>query len=97
MIVKVDPEDWQHANVIQVDSDAHDNVKARLEIEDWAFDRGFVRTNEFHLRAAITDENARVFRGICYRLAPDENRAIQESQRRTEERMARMPVTVISE
>jgi hypothetical protein len=93
MITRIDPQDWEHANVVQLDSDARDNMQAMREIEDWAFDHGFARTTEYHLRAAITDDNLRVFRGICYRLTRDERRAIDETNRRVEERRGRMPVT----
>jgi hypothetical protein len=97
MITRIDPQDWEHASVVQLDSDAPDNMKALKEMEQWAYDHGFARTDEYWLRRAITDDNVRIFRGICYRLTRDEYRVIAETQKRQDERMARMPVTTIEE
>ena len=93
-IQKVDPKDWQSASTVQIDSDSADNLEAKKEIEQWARDNGFARTTEFWLRQAITADGKRVFRGICFRIGPDERRAADEINREVEERMSRMPVTM---
>ncbi len=71
-IVKIDPEHWQKANSVQVDSDAADNAKAILEIEDWAAENGFARIHEYWLRQIRPKDGRPVFRGICYRLTEEE-------------------------
>jgi hypothetical protein len=71
-IVKIDPEGFEKANVVQLDSDAPDNDQAMLEMEAWAVENGFARTNEYWLRKIITADNKRVYRGICYRLTREE-------------------------
>ena len=71
-IVKTDPEDWQKANSVQVDSDALDNAAAILEIEDWAAENGFARVHEYWLRQIHGKDSTRAFRGICYRLTEEE-------------------------
>ena len=67
-IVKTDPEDWQKASSVQVDSDAPDNAAAILEIEDWAAENGFARVHEYWLRQIHGKDGSRAFRGICYRV-----------------------------
>ena len=94
MITRIDPADWNHANTIRVDSDAPDNLAAAREIEAWAHERGFIRTNEYWLRQAITEGNHRVFRAICYRVTADEMLMIEEVNRRVEERMRHLPEVV---
>jgi hypothetical protein len=95
MIRRIDPQEWKESNVVQVDSDASDNMSAAREIESWAAQNGFVRTTEYWLRRAMTADGAIVFRGICYRISPEEHELIQRVERETEERMAKMPVTTI--
>jgi hypothetical protein len=88
------PADWRSASTVQVESDATDNLEALKEIESWARDNGFARTTEYWLRQAITSEGKWVFLGVCFRLPPEERRAADEINRRVEERMSRMPVTL---
>ncbi len=92
-IVRVDPENWESANVVQVDSDARDNRQALLEVEAWAAEHGFVRTDEYWLRQIIRNDHWH-FRGICYRLNEDERAAQKAHARRIDENLSRMPVTV---
>lgn len=66
MIINVDAD-----NTVEVDSDAKDNLDAMREIDDWAFNNNFSRTNEYHLRVVIREDGTRVFRGVCYRLTPE--------------------------
>lgn len=95
MIRKIDPADWKDAATVQIESDASENIVALREIEQWASEHGFARTTEYWLRQAITADNVRVFRGICYRITPDERRAAEQVDRRVEERASRMPVESI--
>jgi hypothetical protein len=74
-IQKVDPAHGRSASTVQVDSDAADNLEAKKEIDLWVRDNGFARTTEYWLRQAITDEGKRVFRGVCFRVGPEERRA----------------------
>jgi len=92
-IQKVDPADWRNASTVQVDSDAADNLEALKEIGRWAWENGFAPTTEYWLRQAITNEGKRLFRGICFRISPEERRATDEMNRQVEERLSRMPVT----
>lgn len=88
-IIYVDPEEWQNANTVQVDSDAKKNEQAIDDIEQWAADNGFARTSEYWLRQVIRQDGKHVFRGICYRVTAEvkaSNEAIlQEISRRAEE------------
>ncbi|HEY3246561.1 MAG TPA: hypothetical protein VGM03_24715 [Phycisphaerae bacterium] len=91
-IVKTDPAEWQNVNVLLIDSDAPNNDRAILEIEDWAAEHGFVRVNEYWLRE-IRRDGHKLFRGICYRLTEDAIRTEQESWREIKEAVASMPAT----
>lgn len=93
MIVKVDPESWQQSKLVQLDSDAPNNMTAIREMEDWASEHGFARTSEYWLRRALTSNGKRIFRGICFRLMPDELAAASAESDDVEQRMKRMPVT----
>ena len=92
-IVKIDPVDSEKANVVQIDSDAPDNDQAMLEIEEWAVENGFARTNEYWLRKIITAKNERVFRGICYRLTKEEAQSGEAAAREMAEATNSLPRT----
>lgn len=94
MIIRVDPESWEGSNTVQLDSDAADNEAAMTEIEDWATEHGFSRTDECWLRRALRPDGRQVFRGICFRLMADELAAAGRESGDVEQRMRRMPVTV---
>ena len=91
-IVKIDPPEWEKFNVVQIDSDAPDNTRAIIEMEDWASEHGFARTNEYWLRKVRTGDRT-VFRGICFRLTEEERRSNEAACLETEAALARMPVT----
>ena len=93
MIVKVDPGEWQASNTVQLDSDAPNNITAVREIEDWAAEHGFARTNEYWLRRALRPDGRTVFRGICFRIMPDESAAAEQESHEVANRMGRLPVT----
>lgn len=94
MIVRIDPEDWNRFNVVQLDSDAPDNMVAVREIEDWAAEHGFARTDEYWLRRALKPDGRRIFRGICFRLVPDELAAAEAESKEVEETSKRFGTTV---
>ena len=91
-IVGVDPTEYQNANTVQVDSDAADNARAINEIDDWATEHGFVRTNEYWLRKAIRG-GKRIFRGICYRFSDEERASAVQACQTNTTILSSMPVT----
>jgi hypothetical protein len=92
-IIYVDPENWQAANAVQVDSDASDHEKALCEIEDWAAEHGFARTTEYRLRRLRRRDGTRVFRGFCYRLTEEVLESARSDNRRISEAVERQPTT----
>lgn len=92
-IVRIDPEKWQEVNAVQVDSDASDNAKAILEIEEWAAENGFVRVNEYWLRKIHRKDGTSVFRGMCYRLTGEEISSSDVSCQNLVQTVAELPVT----
>jgi hypothetical protein len=92
-IIRVDPPEWAKFNVVQLDSDAAENREALIEMEDWAHAHGFARTNEYHLRRVRTAAGP-VFRGICYRLTPEECASNEAAVQESDEALARLPVTL---
>jgi hypothetical protein len=93
MIVRVDPEDFEKSNVVQVDSNAGDNMAAIREIDDWAAEKGFSRTSEYSLRRIKSRDKGLVFRGICFRMTEDERKTLEDENVAVEERMGRLPRT----
>jgi hypothetical protein len=97
-IVKVDPQDWQGVNTVQIDSDAIDNALAIREIDEWASEHGFARTNEYWLRQVIlTRDGRRVFRGICYRLTQEIRESTEATLQKIAETAARNPLPATRE
>ncbi len=92
-IIRTDPEDWQKANSVLVDSDARDDVKALLEIQDWAYDHGFACVPTTWLQPVLLADGRRAFRGFCYRLTPEVKAANQKLIEDIAETAARLPVT----
>jgi hypothetical protein len=88
-IVNTDPLEWDRVNTLQVDSDAQDNASAIAEINRWAAERGFARTNEYWLRRVRTN-NGMIFRGICYRVTDDERATARERLGEAAERRRRI-------
>ena len=74
----VRPERWEEADFVEVESDLQENLKALVEVEDWASDHGFMRTNEGYLRRVRRDDGVFVRRAVCYRPAVDELRTRDE-------------------
>ncbi|MEE9293543.1 MAG: hypothetical protein V3W34_01060 [Phycisphaerae bacterium] len=94
-IMDVDPQVTSDVNIVQVDSDAPDNRDAILEIEQWASEKGFVRTNEYWLRQ-IVKNGRRLFRGICYRISNEEQTAMREDAKKIEETVQSMQPKQVS-
>ena len=93
MAVVVNPADWKHLNVVQVDSDAARNIDAIREIDDWAAENGFARVNVYHLRPVRRPDGRRVLRGECYRLTAEEQFSAETACQSSAEILANMPVT----
>jgi hypothetical protein len=90
MIVKVDPPDFDRANVVLIDSDAPENEQAVEEIEDWAADHGFARSKERWLRIIIREDRRQVYRGTCYRVTEEERASAERLVDRAAERGRRL-------
>ena len=90
-IVKIDPAEWQNASVVQVESDAVNNIDALKEIENWAYQNGFARTTEYWLRHVRRDGQL-IFRGICYRVDEEDRASQKEAHERVEANVNKMPV-----
>lgn len=76
-IVKIDPNNWTKANVVQVDVDAPNNAEAIEALDSWAVANGFARVRENFLRVIMLSGGDRVFRGACYRVTAEEKNAIK--------------------
>jgi len=63
-------------DLVQVASDAADNFRAIVEIEEWASSKGYLRTSESWLRVAILD-GRQVFVAVCYRPSAAELQGIE--------------------
>ena len=63
----VRPKDWEGAEMIEVESDARDNYAAIIEIEDWAYEHGYLRPNESWLQKFVNEEGRPVRSSILYR------------------------------
>lgn len=85
MITKIDPADFDRTSTVQVDSDAANPFDAVDEIQRWATEHGFVRTNEYHPRQVLIN-GQRHFRSVCFRLSAEEIEAIEMAQRHMVER-----------
>lgn len=88
-IRKTDPEPIGAANAVQVDSDATTNELAIRDIDAWAAENGFLRTNEYWLRVVIRD-GRRHFRGVCYRMTDDERLAMESYLHEVQDRASRL-------
>ena len=84
-IEMIDPADWHNANIVQIDVKASSNMEAITELDDWATQNGFARTNDYWLRHIIINGET-YFRGICYRLTPVELESRRKQMRRTQAR-----------
>lgn len=97
MVVQTQPEETDNAPVVMVSSDASDNISAIREIDQWARDHGFVRSNEYHLGRRQTAEGKMLFFGSCYRLDESFKRAAETDLAQIRDQRQRMPVTTSSD
>lgn len=88
-IKSIEPEQFDKAPAVIVDSDATTNVEAIREIDTWASNHGFARTTEYWLRVVVV-ENQRRFRGTCYRLTAEDARGADVRLQEIEERRQRL-------
>ncbi len=95
-VIKVEPELFENEATVQVDSDAREMSEAIEEVEDWAWEHGFIRTHERNLRPVLVDGKLR-FRGICYRISKEEEAAMDLAQRQMIERAERMRGLITAE
>lgn len=92
-MIFVHPDPWTDAPSVVVESDASTNAEAMRQIEDWAAENGFARTNEYWLRP-IRREGRTLFQAVCYRLTEEHRAAGAEQIERIRRRTARMPAHV---
>jgi hypothetical protein len=88
-IVKIDPENYEHASTVQLDSDAGNMWLAMSEIEDWAGQHQFVRTGEMQLRVVLVGGH-RHYRGICFRISSEEEASAEQLHREAIDRGERI-------
>jgi hypothetical protein len=88
-IVRINPPDWEKHDVVQIDVEAADNREAVFKIEEWAAQNGFARVNEYWLRPILSN-GKRVFRGICYRLTPEEIQSAQAISDEVDRRLSEL-------
>lgn len=96
MIVQTDPLALDGVNTVQVDSDATDNATAIAEIDAWAAQNGFARTDEYWLKQVIRN-GRRIFRGICYRITEEVRASAAATLQQIAETAARNPLPAPAE
>ncbi len=97
MIVQTQPEETAEASLVMVSSDALDNVTAIREIDRWARDHGFVRSNEYHLGRRQTADGTMLFSSACYRFDENFHRAAETDLAQIRANRQKMPVTASSD
>jgi hypothetical protein len=88
-ISRIDPDPFDSASAVVIDSDASTNEQAIRDIDDWAAANGFSRTPEYWLRV-ISRDGKRHFRGTCYRLTEEERRSAADTVRDVQQRAGRL-------
>ncbi len=97
MIIQTQPEETSDASLVMVSSDAPDNASAIRDIDQWARDNGFVRSNEYHLGRRQTADGKMLFFSPCYRLDENFRRAAETDLARIRDNRQKMPVTASSD
>jgi hypothetical protein len=97
MAVTSKPEISDETDVVLALSDAPDNDAAIREIDTWAREHDFVRSNEYHLNARQTADGRRLYTCACYRLTDENLRAAQAELSRIRRRREQMAETVSSD
>lgn len=97
MVIQTQPEETDDAPFVMVSSDAPDNAGAIRDIDKWARDNGFVRSNEYHLGRRQTADGRMLFFSPCYRLDESFRRAAETDLTRMRANRQKMPVTASSD
>ena len=97
MVIQTQPAETSNVDLVMVSSDAPDNASAIRDIDKWARDNGFVRSNEYHLGRRQTAEGKMLFFSPCYRLDETFQRAAETDLARIRDNRQKMPVTVSSD
>lgn len=97
MVVQIQPQETADASVVMVSSDAPDNLSAIREIDQWARDNGFVRSNEYHLGRRQTADGTMLFSSPCYRFDESFRQAAETDLVRIRANRQKMPLTASSE
>ena len=95
-MVYVNPDPWDNAPAVIVDSDAPTNLQAIREVSEWANLNGFARTTESHLRQIYRDGRM-MYQAVYFRLTEEFRAGVTERLRQLDERLSRMPVHVTTE
>ena len=96
MIGKVQPESYETAPVVVVESTAPTNDEAIREIDSWARIRGFVRSREHVLNSKLLRNGDIVYYSACYPLDVETLDAAEAAIARMNARRAAMPLTASS-
>ncbi len=97
MVIQTQPEETSNIDLVMVSSDATDNVSAIRDIDKWARDNGFVRSNEYHLGRRQTADGKMLFFSPCYRLDESFRRAAETDLARIRANRQKMPLTASSD
>ena len=97
MVIQTQPEETSDASLVMVSSDAPDNASAIRDIDKWARDNGFVRSNEYHLGRRQMANGRMLFFSPCYRLDEDYRRAADTDLAQIRANRQKMPITVSSD
>ena len=89
----IHPDPWTNAPSVVVESDAPTNAEAVDEIENWAAQNGFARTNEYWLRP-IRRDGRTLLQAVCYRITEEHRAAAADRVERIKQRIASMPTQV---
>lgn len=97
MVIQTQPEETREASLVMVSSDAPDNISAIRDIDKWARDHGFVRSNEYHLGRRQIEDGTILFSSACYRFDENFRRAAETDLAQIRANRQKMPVTASSD
>ncbi len=97
MVVQTQPENIADAPVIIASSDAPDNLRAIRDIDTWARENGFVRSNEYHLGRRQALDGTMLFFSPCYRLDESFHKAGVSDLATIRANREKMPMTASSD
>ena len=92
MLPDVDPAEVAEGQMVLVDSDAPDNARAILEVEQWCREYGLWRADEQHLSTVFADGRL-LRRARCYRPYGEEVKQRSANSAEIDRRAAAMPLT----